>query len=109
MKTLKYIFLFILYEMNCSKEDFIQAANQEYKLEAYFTLMHMICKLIFTFISIIVLLFIILMLLLSIIIYYPIILLPIFIIICLPYIIMSVINYKTKKEKENEDKNRFCK
>jgi hypothetical protein len=104
MKFLKDIFLFILSEMNCSKEDFIYAANQESKLESYFTLMHMIGKLIFTFVAIAVflLLFIyVLMLLLSIIIHYPIILLPIFIIICLPYIVMLFL----KKEKGNKNEN----
>jgi energy-coupling factor transporter transmembrane protein EcfT len=106
MKILKDIFLFILCEMNCTKEDFIQAANQESKLESYFTLMYMICKLIITFVSIAGLLFFILMLVLLSIAYYPIIFLPISVIICLPYIAMLFLNYVTKEEKGNKNENK---
>lgn len=111
MKFLKDIFLFILWEMSCTKEDFIYAANQESKLESYFTLMGMICKLIFTFVVIVGLLLLFLcalMIVLSIIINHPIIFLPIFVIICLPYIVMLFLNRIAKKEKENENKNRLC-
>lgn len=97
MKILKDIFLFILYDIKCSKEDFIHAANQESKLDSYFTLMHMICKIIFTFVAVAGLLFsfiCLLMLVLSFIIDCPIILLPIFIIICLPYIAMLFLKKK---------------
>ena len=107
MKILKDIFLFIIYEMNCTKEDFIRAANQESKSESYFTLMHMICKIISTFIAIVglLLLFIcVLMIVLATVIHYPIILLPIFIIICLPYVILKLCNKKEKGNK-NENKN----
>jgi hypothetical protein len=109
MKIIKDIFLFILSEMNCTKEDFIYATNQESKLELYFTLMYMICKIIFTFVAVVGLLFsfiCLLMLLLSFIIDYPIMLLPIFIIICLPYIAMLFLNYVTKKEKGNKNENK---
>jgi hypothetical protein len=109
MEILKYIFLFILDEMNCSKKDFIYAANQKSKLESYFTLMHMICKLIITFIvsvGLILIILCVLMIVLSIIINYPIILLPIFIIICLPYIVMLFLNRVTKEEKGNKNENK---
>lgn len=106
MKNLKDIFLFILWEMNCSKEDFIYVANQESKLESYFTLMHMICKLIFTFVACVGLFLCALMLVLSIIIDYPIILVPIFVIICLPYITMLFLKCVTKEEKENKNENK---
>lgn len=104
MKFLKDIFLFILYVLNCTKEHFIEAANQEYKLDSYFMLMCILCKLILTFIVGVGLLLLVLMILLSIIIYHPIIILPIFIFICLPYIVMLLL----RKEKENENKNRLC-
>jgi hypothetical protein len=103
MKFLKYIFLFILSEMGCSKEDFIHAANQESKLESYFTLMYMICKIIVTFvisIGLLLLFLCVLMFVFTIIIHCPIILLPIFIIICLPYIAMLFLNYVMKEKRK---------
>lgn len=108
MKFLKDIFLFITYVLHCTKEDFIQAANQEYKLDSYFTLMFMICSLIITSIAFVGLLLVVLLILFYIIIYHPIMLLPIFIFICLPYILMLFLNRIAKKEKENENTNRLC-
>jgi hypothetical protein len=106
MKILKDIFLVMLYDIKCSKEDFIHAANQESKLNSYFTLMNMICKIIiFTFVVIPGLLFLfiyVLMLVLFSITHYPIIFLPISVIICLPYIVMLFL----KKEKGNKNENK---
>jgi hypothetical protein len=103
MKTLKDIFLFILSEMGCTKEDFISAANQESKLESYFILMHMICKIIVTFVisvGLLLLFLCVLMFVFTIIYHCPIILLLIFIILCLPYIAMLFLNYVMKEKRK---------
>jgi hypothetical protein len=101
---MKDIFYFILEELGCTKRDFIRAANQESKIDAYFSIVSIICKMVITSITVIGLFVIITGLILMLFIRFPILLLPFSIILLLPYIIMLFLRHITKG-KNNVDKN----
>jgi cytochrome b subunit of formate dehydrogenase len=101
---MKDIFHFILEELSCTKRDFRREANQESKIDAYFAIAGMICKMIITSATVIGIFVIITGLIIMLFMRFPILLLPFSIIILLPYIIMLFIRHITKG-KNNVNKN----